>query len=176
VVPGNADRLPLPSEIQSELSPSEGVYLRADYPPFGPIQGYHFFWRKSLDAVNQLYHRPDVCMPGAGWKSSASPREIDTDIDGSRTIWHLFQYEQRDAKADLLWGAWLGGRPIPISVEGAAKLQRGLMWHLISGGIRDATYEVAAVLVPRRASPLTDAQAADILSRTFSRNANPPHR
>lgn len=172
----NITSLPAAMQMLSILAPDEGQYLREQDPEFGTVTGYHFFWRSSRETINQVYHRPDVCMPGAGWQSLAEPEEFSVELGGRPVQWHLLRYERKGLRADLLWGAWLDGRPVQFALGRSASVQAQLLWQLIRSGQQDATYEVAAVLVPRQGAPLTTAQAAEILQRTFSLRENSPRR
>lgn len=173
---GDIASLPGALQMLSILAPDEGRYLSKQDADFGPLTGYHFFWKSSRQTINQVYHRPDVCMPGAGWTPLSEPMEFTVDMEGKPIRWYLLQYERDGLRADLLWGAWLDGKPVRFALGRSLSVQAQLLWQLIRSGRRDATYEVAAVLVPQRGGPLALSQAQAILQRTFLLRENPSHR
>ena len=139
---------PVPPEVAGVLRPTEGTYVRGD-----GIVGYHFWWGPSRGNANQLYHRPDACMPGAGWRQSGPTREMILNLDGRETVWTAFPYERPGQEAVLLWAVWLDGEPLRLGAYDQNRqvyLQRELLAEFVKRGKRIFFYEVAACLIPGR--------------------------
>ncbi len=162
---GNEPRLTLgpgvvkeevPPEVAGVLRPSEGSYLRGE-----GTAGYHFWWGPSRGNANQLYHRPDACMPGAGWRQSGPTREVVLDLQGRETIWTAFPYERPGQEAVLLWAVWLDGEPLRLGAYDQNRqvyLQRELLAEFVKRGKRIFSFEVAACLIPGREVDRTEAE------------------
>ncbi len=138
----------VPPEVAGVLRPTEGSYLRGE-----GTAGYHFWWAPSRGNANQLYHRPDACMPGAGWRQSGPTREMVLDLRGRETVWTAFPYERPGQEAVLLWAVWLDGEPLRLGAYDQNRqvyLQRELLAEFVKRGKRIFSFEVAACLVPGR--------------------------
>ena len=138
----------VPPEVAGVLRPTEGTYVRGE-----GTAGYHFWWGPSRGNANQLYHRPDACMPGAGWRQSGPTREMILNLDGRETVWTAFPYERPGQEAVLLWAVWLDGEPLRLGAYDQNRqvyLQRELLAEFVKRGKRIFSYEVAACLIPGR--------------------------
>ena len=67
----------VPQSIWNELRPTSGESIQAAQPPGGGKEAglYHFFWKPSPWNRFVLVHRPDICMPGVGWKLAGAPNQ-----------------------------------------------------------------------------------------------------
>lgn len=145
LAPG-AKQEPVPAEVAGVLRPTEGSYARGE-----GTAGYHFWWGPSRGNANQLYHRPDLCMPGAGWKQTGRITEMILRIHGRETVWTAFPYERPGQEATLLWSVWLDGEPLRLGAYDQNRqvyLQRELLGEFVKRGKRIFSYEVAACLIP----------------------------
>lgn len=168
--------LPLPADLAAMLHPDKGGYFRETNPDYGALTGYHFFWKSSRETVDQLYHRPDICMPGAGWQLIGTPTPFTSTLYGHPWQWHLLEYERNGIRATMLWGGWLNGAAAEFSLGRSSSLQMQIMRQLVQSGTRNVSYEVAAVLVPFTGNSLTPPEAAKIVEQIFTLNENPARR
>lgn len=139
----------VPAEVAGVLRPTAGTYVRGRE---GTV-GYHFWWGPSRGNANQLYHRPDACMPGAGWRQSGPTREMVMDLEGRQTVWTAFPYERPGQEAVLLWAVWLDGEPLRWGAYDQNRqvyLQRELLAEFVKRGKKIFSFEVAACLIPGR--------------------------
>ena len=146
VVAAGATREEVPPEVAGVLRPTEGTYVRGE-----GTAGYHFWWGPSRGNANQLYHRPDACMPGAGWRQSGPTRELVLNLEGKETVWTAFPYERPGQEAVLLWAVWLDGEPLRLGAYDQNRqvyLQRELLVEFVKRGKKIFSYEVAACLIP----------------------------
>jgi exosortase/archaeosortase family protein len=138
----------VPAEVAGVLRPTQGSYLRGE-----GTAGYHFWWAPSRGNANQLYHRPDACMPGAGWRQSGPTREMVLNLRGKETVWTAFPYERPGQEAVLLWAVWLDGEPLRLGAYDQNRqvyLQRELLAEFVKRGKRIFSFEVAACLISGR--------------------------
>ena len=61
-----------------------------------------------------LHHRPDVCMPGSGWKQTGEVEFLDIPLNGRSLRWMLFRFERGDVRAVQLWSVWRNGDPVEM--------------------------------------------------------------
>lgn len=157
VLGSGAVREEVPAEVAGVLRPTEGTYVRGQE---GTV-GYHFWWGPSRGNANQLYHRPDACMPGAGWRQSGPTQEMVLDLNGRETVWTAFPYERPGQEAVLLWAVWLDGEPLRLGAYDQNRqvyLQRELLAEFVKRGKRIFSFEVAACLIPGREVSRNDAE------------------
>ena len=144
----SVERLPVPPSLQAGLKPSDGGFARIALPDGQIANGYHLYWNDSINNAEQLYHRPDFCMPTGGWKFVGPHTSIHEHIGTEEVLWAALPYIKEDHKGILLWAAWIDGRPTPFSMDTGSGVQRNTLLRLILNGRRTFSYEVAAVLVP----------------------------
>jgi len=148
---------PVPGEVAGVLRPTEGTYVRGE----GGTVGYHFWWGPSRGNANQLYHRPDACMPGAGWRQAGPTQELVLNLRGRETVWTAFPYERPGQEAMLLWAVWLDGEPLRLGAYDQNRqvyLQRELLAEFVKRGKRIFSFEVAACLIPGREVKMPEAE------------------
>ncbi|MFM7819146.1 MAG: exosortase/archaeosortase family protein [Verrucomicrobiota bacterium] len=96
------------SGVQFDILPSS--------PDERQISVYHLFWKPSPWVQYALGHRPDICMPGAGWIPRADVRKTQIRFNGHTMDFHLFTFDREDSKTKALqlWGIWRNGRPVEM--------------------------------------------------------------
>ncbi len=156
---------PIPPVLQRGLAPDSGSFARLALPDGSAANGFHFFWKGSKNNAEQLYHRPDSCMPEGGWNFIGPETKAAGTIDGLPVEWNVLPYEKGGRHALLLWASWVDARQIPFSVNAGSAVQRNNLWRLIADGRRRFSYESAAVLVPYSGTPPVEAavRAADTM-------------
>ncbi len=103
-------------QVWGRLGANEGEQMRhkTALSPAGYVDAYHLFWRPSPMSKTALHHRPDVCMPGSGWKQVGDVETVEIPLDGQPLRWMLFRFERGDLKAMQLWGVWRNGQPVEM--------------------------------------------------------------
>ena len=165
---GAVERLPIPTSLQAGLKPSTGGFARIVLPDGQPANGYHLYWNDSINNAEQLYHRPDFCMPVGGWKFVGPHTAITERIGMQEVRWAALPYIKGDRRGILLWAAWIDGRPTPFSMDTGSGVQRNTLLRLILNGRRTFSYEVAAVLVPYSGSQPPLELARRVANEMFS--------
>ncbi len=155
-LPGDAD-VPVPKEIWAELHPTTGEYIRREAAdlPRGGADLYHFFWKPSPWNRFALVHRPDICMPGVGWKSAGPATAVDVGFEGHTVRCYAFRFERGIYHALQLWGVWRNGEPVPLDLEVAQVLGDAVPppGVALEGKRRSATEIVACTLISEEAPP-----------------------
>lgn len=100
--------------VWDQLGPTDGDTIERTVAdaPLGQVSGQHLFWRPSAMSRTALHHRPDVCMPGAGWKQDGGVTETSVDIDGHPLKFMVFHFAREEARALLIWGVWRNGQTV----------------------------------------------------------------
>lgn len=139
----------VPPTILSVLQPDEYSYIRETSGRGVPkVIGYHFYWKPRAGNANQLYHRPDRCMPGAGWRIDGEVTRETIRLGGRDFVFNRFPLRGPGGSALLLWGAFLNGEPVEISFNTDVYLGTANLWHFVRTGTRVHSYEVAAFVMP----------------------------
>jgi len=100
------------------LAADSGVQF--DIVPRGPderrISVYQLFWKPGPRVQDALGHRPDTCMPGAGWIPRGDVRKTQIRFNGHLMDFYVFTFDREDSKtrALQLWGIWRNGRPVEM--------------------------------------------------------------
>lgn len=139
----------VPQSILGVLQPDEYRYIResVDGTPTRVI-GYHFYWKPRRGNANQLYHRPDRCMPGAGWRIDGDVVRKTLALEGGDFTFNVFPLRSPGGPALLLWGAFLNGEPVEIEFNTDVYLGTANLWQFVRTGTRVHSYEVAACILP----------------------------
>jgi len=149
---------PIPRDIWNELRPTSGEHVRRESPELPPGGGdcFHFFWKPSAWNRFALVHRPDICMPGVGWKPDGEAEPFDVALNGRSIRCYIFRFQRGNAHALELWGAWRNGEAVPLDYQPAQVLGAAvppLSLHL-EGKRRSATEIIAcSVIVDGTAPP-----------------------
>jgi exosortase len=139
----------LPQHILAQLRPDNSLYYNLFNSNLGHMALYSFFWKPSVGGSVAFVHRPDVCMPGAGWKQTGDARKILVPISGGQTEWLLFNFERGDEKVIQAWGVWREGIPQELHLSqnlGGWFVQYRQRWELVSHGRRRANAEIISLV------------------------------
>ena len=160
----------VPASILGILQPDEYRYIResVDGTPSRAV-GYHFYWEPRRGNANQLYHRPDRCMPGAGWRIEGEVTRENVRLGNRDFTFNVFPFRGPGGPALMLWGSYLNGQPVEIEFNSDVYVNTANLAQFIRTGTRDYSYEVAALIMPyeegRRPSP---AQVEAYANRVFT--------
>ena len=136
----------IPKSVVDMLRPEEG-----DYFHWGKVSGYHFWWSPGRGKANPFGHRPEHCMPGAGWTISGQTEDFITEIDGQRTVWSVIPFERPDQKAVMLWANWMDGQPLePKEYDRLREMyfHKDRTLEFVRRRISSFSFELAACLIP----------------------------
>lgn len=165
---GFVEQIPIPESLANGLKPTSGGFARIALPDGQSANGYHLFWSDSANNAEQLYHRPDFCMPGGGW-TFVGPQSVVNERIGTQEVkWAVLPYTKDGRSGILFWAAWIDGQPTPFSMGTGSSVQRNTLLRLIWNGRRTFSYEVAAVLVPYSGSQPPVELARRIANEMFS--------
>ena len=159
----------VPPEILGVLGPDEYRYVRElrDGVP-GKVAGYHFYWRPRKGNANQLYHRPDRCMPGAGWRIEGEVERRSVRLGEREFVFNVFPFRGPGGPALMLWGSFLNGEPVEIEFNNDVYLNTANLAQFIRTGTRTYSYEVAALIMPYEGARPTPAQIEAFANRVFT--------
>lgn len=90
-----------------------------DEPGQPKLSVYHLFWKPSPYVQYALGHRPDVCMPGAGWILRSGVRKTRIEFNGHPMDFAVFTFDREDSKTKGLqvWGIWRNGKPLEMDYQ-----------------------------------------------------------
>jgi exosortase len=164
----------VPPTIWNELRPTSGEYVRPPTPRTGEGNAglYHFFWKPSPWNRFVLVHRPDICMPGVGWKLVHGPEPTEVLLNGQSIRFYAFQFQRENVYALELWGVWRNGAPVsldyqPAHVFGTAIPPPSLQ---LEGKRKSATEIVACSVLTNDAMPSNEIAVALLQSVFEYRN------
>ncbi|NDC80148.1 MAG: exosortase/archaeosortase family protein, partial [Verrucomicrobia bacterium] len=136
----------VPKAVSDTLRADQGDYFHQ-----GKISGYHFWWSPGRGKANPFGHRPEHCMPGAGWSMQGETTEFSAEIDGQRTVWAVIPFERPDEKAIMLWANWMDGQPLePKEYDRLREMyfHKDRTLEFVFRRISSFPYELAACLIP----------------------------
>lgn len=159
----------VPAEILKILRPDEYTYIRdAGNGVAGKVAGYHFYWRPRRGNANQLYHRPDLCMPGAGWRIEGKVERQSIKVGGQDFVFNVFTFRGPAGPALMLWGAFLNGDPVEIDFNNDVYLNTANLAQFIRTGTRTYSYEVAALIMPYTGQRPAPAEVETYANKIFT--------
>ena len=162
------EHLPVPESLMAGLKPTAGGFARIGLPDGQIANGYHLYWDDSVNNAEQLYHRPDHCMPVGGW-TFVGPHSVAVGRVGTREVrWAALPYVKEGRRGILLWAAWIDGHPTPFTMDTGSGVQRNTLLRLIQNGRRTFSYEVAAVLIPYSGNQPPQELAIRVANEMFS--------
>ncbi len=163
----------VPEEILGVLRPDQYSYIRESvHGAPGRVVGYHFYWKPRQGNANQLYHRPDHCMPGAGWRIDGKVTRETLRLGGHDFTFNVFPFRGPRGPALMLWGSYLNGEPVEIEFNTDVYLGTANLWQFVRTGTRVHSYEVAALIMPHPpGEPPTRAEVEDYANRVFAPSA-----
>ena len=139
----------VPREILGILQPDEYRYVREVHNGVPDrVAAYHFYWKPRRGNANQLYHRPDRCMPGAGWRIDGRVTTQSVKIGGRKISFNVFPFRGPSGPALMLWGSYLNGEPVEIEFNNDVYVNTANLAQFIRTGTRTYSYEVAALIMP----------------------------
>lgn len=139
----------VPAGILGILQPDEYSYIRqAGEDGSKRAIGYHFYWKPRKGNANQLYHRPDRCMPGAGWRLDGEVTRETFNLGGRAITFNVFPFRSPGGQALMLWGSFLNGEPAEIEFNTDVYLPTANLAQFIRTGTRLYSFEVAACIMP----------------------------
>lgn len=151
----------VPPAVLAQLRPDEWSYIRAtkDDGP-GEVVGYHFYWYPDRGNARQMYHRPDSCMPGAGWWMDGEVTRETLRVGDRKVIFNVFPFRNRGARSRIYWAAYLNGQPLDLDLNSDLKPATAKLLHFVRNGVRTHSYEVSAFLLTQKdgGPPFPDAQ------------------
>jgi len=159
----------VPQEILGVLGPDEYRYIRGlrDGVP-GKVAGYHFYWRPRKGNANQLYHRPDRCMPGAGWRIEGKVERQSIRLGDRDFVFNVFPFRGPGGPVLMLWGSFLNGEPVEIEFNNDVYLNTANLAQFIRTGTRTYSYEVAALIMPYEGARPGPEQIEAFANRIFT--------
>jgi exosortase len=159
----------VPAEILGVLQPDEYRYIRGvrDGVP-GKVAGYHFYWRPRKGNANQLYHRPDRCMPGAGWRIEGEVERQSVRLGEREFVFNVFPFRGPGGPALMLWGSFLNGEPVEIEFNSDVYVNTANLAQFIRTGTRTYSYEVAALIMPYEGARPSPEQIEAFANRVFT--------
>ena len=143
----------VPQEILDVLQPHRGAYYQAYSPKWGGMGVYTFFWLAGSDQQAAFFHRPDVCMTGAGWEMIGESRQMNVAVGGRQTRWYVFTFRQDGQRVIQAWGVWRDGveQKLDFTRGWSAMFGQHLQrWHYILEGRRKANTEIVSVILDAR--------------------------
>lgn len=138
----------VPGSILEVLKPEYGAYFHGYSPKLGDVAVYSFFWKPGGDALVGFFHRPDVCMTGAGWEMMGEAGRIEVSINGRKTRWYVFHFVRGNQRVTQAWGVWRDGMEQELNFERGWKHllgQQSQRWTWIRNGRRNASTEILSV-------------------------------
>ncbi len=141
---------PVSEGILEQLQPTTGANYQVRSPEAGNGSVYYFFWEPNAENRIGFFHRPDVCMPGAGLEPQGPVKELSIPLGSGMTRWYLFRFKQGPLRILQAWGVWRDGDGQILNFEGGW----GKLWgqqlqrlYFIKKGKRIANTEIASVAI-----------------------------
>jgi exosortase len=76
----------------------------------------HLFWRPDAAVPSLAYsHRPDICLPGAGWQEVGTARPSSVTVGGRTIDGALFRFRAEFSEQLVFHASWYGGEPRPAA-------------------------------------------------------------
>ena len=139
----------VPAGILGTWQPDEYSYIRESLEGTpGRAIGYHFYWEPRRGNANQLYHRPDRCMPGVGWRIEGDITRETVRLGDRDVVFNVFPFRGPGGPALMLWGSYMNGEPVEIAFSSDVYVNTANLAQFIRTGQREYSYEVAACIMP----------------------------
>lgn len=100
----------------------------------GYAQVTHLFWAPEATVPSQAFsHRPEICLPSAGWQRVGSPQPATVMVHGVQVDGSLFIFRLDGIEETVFHAVWYGGKPLalgrpPRSLGGRAS-RFALLWN-----------------------------------------------
>lgn len=142
---GSSIELP-PPEVADILRADSGGYIILPGMPPDAYSLYHFFWEADRTNGKVLFHRPDVCMPGAGWVQQGAADLFPGSLNGRPVVIHRFLFERAPFRVSLLWICWVDDQPLSFSGKAHSYLQLSFVPEFIRLGRRVFSVEIMGLV------------------------------
>ncbi len=177
--PRFSDPLNAPSkmapDVEKALDATIGGYVRRLDPalPEGRLDAYYLFWEPRKDNFNILWHHPERCMVGAGWKPNGPTREIELTLNGQSTAWLAFRFKNDYGQVLQIWGAWRNGVPVVGNKSVAKTSLKGLLAQLRIFSKGNSATEIVSVSLPYTGDTPPYDLAQSVINQVFDYTATP---
>jgi exosortase len=157
----------VPAAVLEMMRPDDWIYIRAerDGRP-AELVGYHFYWEPGRGNARQMYHRPDACMPGAGWRIDGEVTRETLRVGDREVVFNVFPFRNPGGRSLIYWAAYLNGQPVELDFQSDLHLATTKLWDFIRNGISQHSYEVAAFVMPGAKGPAHE-EAELMANRVF---------
>jgi len=162
----------VPAAVLEMMRPDDYSYIRAERNGRpAELVGYHFYWRPDRGNARQMYHRPDACMPGAGWRIDGEVTQETLRIGDREVVFNVFPFRNPGGRSLIYWAAYLNGQPVELDFQSDLHLATAKLWDFVRKGVSQHSYEVAAFLRPDDARANPDAPAVDVFANRVFQEA-----
>ncbi len=148
------DEIPVPSSIEKVLQSDRSAYYQCASREWGDAAVYSFFWLPTRENQVGFFHRPDICMSGAGWEMKGEVREVSVQISGVKTTWYLFTFEREHRRLIQAWGVWRDGVEQKLDFSRGWRFLSGQhmqIWQYVLEGRRVSNIQVVSVILDAQA-------------------------
>jgi len=134
------------------FSRGSGFHLRG--PSGGRAYLVHLFWLPDAAVPSAAYsHRPDICLPGVGWRQMGAPERLDLTLAGRVLPGAVFRFQLGSLERTVFQAVWYGGEAKPptgpVDSLGNRFQRLALLWR--EPGRRN--HEILAVYVDGQIPP-----------------------
>ena len=158
----------VPMPVLEMMRPDDWTYVRAERNGRpAELVGYHFYWKPGRGNARQMYHRPDACMPGAGWRIDGEVTQEKLRVGDGEVVFNVFPFRNPGGRSLIYWAAYLNGQPVELDFQSDLHLATTKLWDFIRKGVSKHSYEVAAFVMPGASEP-TRQDAELLANRVFS--------
>ncbi len=151
---GNEETAP-DEQVMRELGVTEMESLRRR-TPLAPTEAgvsvSHLFWAPSPRTKTALHHRPDICMPGQGWKPIGEVEKVMLNLNGKQCQFYSFRFEKPGIKALSVWGVWRNGEGVEMDYSNKLTALPEV-YHPWPSSRHLMGIEILSVFVPYRGEP-----------------------
>jgi exosortase len=159
----------VPAAVLEVMRPDDWTYIRADRDGKpAELVGYHFYWKPGRGNARQMYHRPDACMPGAGWRIDGEVTRQTLELGGRQLVFNVFPFRNPGGRFLVYWAAYLNGQPLDLDFQSDLKPATAKLWDFIRNGVRTHSYEVAAFVMDGTQGDPGAAAAESLANRVFA--------
>jgi len=172
-LPGPPEFVELTPNVQNMLRYSEGAHTRWIQPDGSRVTSFFFRWDAGRISAHASVHRPEVCLPAAGFTLEEEFAPLDWTLGPLEISFRAYEFQSQARSHYVFFGVWddYPDRPVPLAATGADRLRQ--VWHaqrirgrhglqiIITGvpGIETARLRAAEIL--ERALRLEDAPRAE---------------
>lgn len=169
------DEIPVPPPILKVLQPDRAGYFQCRSRESGEVAVYTFFWMPTRENQMGFFHRPDVCMSGAGWEMMGDVRRIEVNIGGVPTDWYVFTFEREGKRLLQAWGVWRDGVGQQLDFSRGWRFMGGQhmqIWKYVREGRRLSNIQIVSVILSDGSSD--DRKMARVIGGLFEARRRTP--